>query len=320
MAFCWRHATTLFYFLLLTVSLHAFQAPATSRLRNPLASSLASLGDPEATNESLAPPTGTTKDLPIMGRGQFLQVATTASVAVGASLGSLSRPAAAEGEGAEAPSAALPRPEVTDRAFLDVSLNGEPLGRLVLGLYGKEAPATVRNFLAVAQKEYQGDISYDFSTVFKIEKDVCVDFGRVAKGMASRNVRTIDNIGKIRTTTVSTAEDTANADHNRLPHDRAGLLTAQRGGGTFEFGVTAAAPAPGARASLDARNLVFGEVLEGYGEVIAALNAVPTTQDDFLGTKAGFAGAGKGFDPRAKLAYVGRPLAKIVVTRAGRLP
>mmetsp|Transcript_6773 Transcript_6773/g.14583 ORF Transcript_6773/g.14583 Transcript_6773/m.14583 type:complete len:495 (-) Transcript_6773:78-1562(-) len=40
---------------------------------------------------------------------------------------------------------------ITSRAYLDVSLGGRPLGRLIVGLYGRSCPETVRNFLALCR-------------------------------------------------------------------------------------------------------------------------------------------------------------------------
>jgi peptidylprolyl isomerase len=39
-----------------------------------------------------------------------------------------------------------PQAVVTSTAFLDVSINGDPAGRIVLGLFGDVAPKTVQNF------------------------------------------------------------------------------------------------------------------------------------------------------------------------------
>ena len=37
-------------------------------------------------------------------------------------------------------------PVVTDKAYLDISVGGEHAGRLVVGLFGKYNPETVKNF------------------------------------------------------------------------------------------------------------------------------------------------------------------------------
>lgn len=42
---------------------------------------------------------------------------------------------------------------VTSKAYLDVSINKEPKGRIVIGLFGKTVPKTVENFKALASHE-----------------------------------------------------------------------------------------------------------------------------------------------------------------------
>ena len=41
---------------------------------------------------------------------------------------------------------AVADPEVTHRVFLDVTINGEPAGRIVIGLFGDVVPKTAENF------------------------------------------------------------------------------------------------------------------------------------------------------------------------------
>ena len=41
--------------------------------------------------------------------------------------------------------------EVTDKVYFDITIKGEPIGRIVLGLYGKVAPKTVKNFLVLVE-------------------------------------------------------------------------------------------------------------------------------------------------------------------------
>ena len=42
---------------------------------------------------------------------------------------------------------------VTDRVYLDLEIEGEPAGRVVIGLFGATSPFTVRNFIALATHE-----------------------------------------------------------------------------------------------------------------------------------------------------------------------
>lgn len=40
-------------------------------------------------------------------------------------------------------------PEVTQKVFMDVTVGGQPAGRVVLGLYGNDVPKTAENFRAL---------------------------------------------------------------------------------------------------------------------------------------------------------------------------
>lgn len=42
---------------------------------------------------------------------------------------------------------------VTSKAYLDISIGNEPKGRIVIGLFGKTVPKTVKNFKALASHE-----------------------------------------------------------------------------------------------------------------------------------------------------------------------
>lgn len=42
---------------------------------------------------------------------------------------------------------------VTNRCFFDVEIGGQPVGTIVLGLYGDVVPATVDNFIALCTGE-----------------------------------------------------------------------------------------------------------------------------------------------------------------------
>ena len=42
---------------------------------------------------------------------------------------------------------------VTRKVFFDVSVGGQPIGRIVLGLFGNTVPKTVTNFVSLAGNE-----------------------------------------------------------------------------------------------------------------------------------------------------------------------
>ncbi|CAM9331945.1 unnamed protein product [Phaeothamnion confervicola] len=203
--------------------------------------------------------------------------------------------------------------KVTAKTYLDVTIGNDPAGRVVIGLYGDSAPSTVANFLKVVRGEYRGEISYDGSSVTRVESGSRIDLGKLPLGSDKYETRAIDGTGRVRRTTRNAAEDLATAEVNRLHHDRPGVVSTRIGGATFEFTI-ATEPNP----ALDKENIVFGEVLEGM-DTVRKMEAVPVSREDPIGSKQRFAAAGKNFDPRAKLASIYRPLRKIVVTKAGVL-
>ena len=52
-----------------------------------------------------------------------------------------------------APSAQATEYEVTSRVFFDITIGGEPAGRIVMGLYGNDVPKTTENFRALCTGE-----------------------------------------------------------------------------------------------------------------------------------------------------------------------
>jgi len=218
--------------------------------------------------------------------------------------------AAAEGGGA---GAAAAKPAITQRVELSVAvqLSGEETARkrIVVGLYGKEAPEACRIFAALANgvleapcraddsenealqraaltsrgvarncfAEESTPVTYTGSVAWRIVKGQRVDFGQVKGKFAQR---------------VAPAWPSADAA-SRLAHDRAGLLSVPRGGGTFDFGLTLA-PQPALDAALS--HAVIGEVLEGMDDLLY-LNDLPVVN---------YAGQGAGSDAsRAKQCFYG---------------
>ena len=94
-------------------------------------------------------------------------------------------------------------------------------------------------------------------------------FGKLSSGAAQEVDREIDATGYVRTSLVDRASRFTNQDRNELSHDRAGLLSVPKGGGSFEFAIT-----PGANVLLDRDRIVIGEVITGL-ETVAAINSVP---------------------------------------------
>jgi cyclophilin family peptidyl-prolyl cis-trans isomerase len=141
----------------------------------------------------------------------------------------------------------------------------------------------------------------------KSQTDRRIDVGKLAKGGNKKQETWMDNMGKVRIRSVSLASKATHNDQNQLLHDAPGVLSVKRGGGTFDFTI-----APQLNPALDGENVVIGKVLHGM-DVVDKINKIPTSKEDLIGSKGGFSALGKGFDGRAKLAAVERPLQRISI-------
>ena len=53
---------------------------------------------------------------------------------------------------------------VTDKAYFDITVDKEPKGRIIVGLFGNTVPRTVENFKALASH----DVCYTFFVLFPV--------------------------------------------------------------------------------------------------------------------------------------------------------
>ena len=192
---------------------------------------------------------------------------------------------------------------VTDKIFVEIKTpTGEPQ-RIVIGLFGSEAPQATKQLKQLvsasglpvgckpleqrtlqkeqleANKVYNScketeangsGVNYEYATVWRIVKDERIDFGAVSGKYISRVYPNW-------------------SDNNSLRHDAAGTVSVQKGD-TAGFGFTVYPGNGGENASyLNENHVVVGRVLEGM-DVIEKINQIPvvtSSKVNYMGLTGG---------------------------------
>lgn len=82
---------------------------------------------------------------------------------------------------------AEPQGYITERVYMDISVNGADPQRIIIGMYGKDCPNTVKNFMSIIQghltSKYSGQaLRYEGSKFHRIIPSFMIQGGDFTRG------------------------------------------------------------------------------------------------------------------------------------------
>ena len=151
---------------------------------------------------------------------------------------------------------------ITDKVYFDVAIGGKPAGRIVMGLFGNAVPKTVENFKSIAKgytRQQDGKtLNYAGSPFHRIIPDFMIQGGDITRG-DGRGGESIYG-GKF-------------GDENfKIKHSAPGYISMANAGPNTngsQFFITTVTTS-----WLDGKHVVFGKVIEGFDDVVKAVEAV----------------------------------------------
>eukprot|EP00903_Cladosiphon_okamuranus_P015067 g13939.t1 len=153
---------------------------------------------------------------------------------------------------AEKIAAGWQEPEVTQKAFMDISIGDQPAGRLVINLYGKVVPNTVKNFVALLTGKNDPGVSYQGTEAYRVLDGLNIQMGAIGSRTGKSGIS-------------STGENIPQENFD-IPHMKEGLLSMVRNAdaqGDSRFFISIKDDAGWA----DNRYVAFGRVAEGMDVV-----------------------------------------------------